>query len=342
MTLKDFVQASPKVELGVRLEGAMNPATLQVIANQNDIPLTTKHFKELMAQIQKPELKRADDLARVASTWISTPLELARVAYDAATALWKTGVRYAEITVNPGLYDSMGLRLDDLFTALNDGRDRAQRAWGIRAQWVLAIPRDEPRRADDAVRYASSVTGRRAAVAGVSLMGNEEVQPAGQFERAFKSAEKHDIARIVQTNGAGGAEGLTVTLDTLNPNRLIEGWAAAESPDLMARLADQGVGVLAGLTRAAKAGRVTTASDYPLRPLLDAGVPVTLSVDAPSHLGATLSDAYLAVVEQGGLSAEDVTTLILNGARMSLLDEAGKQALEAELVAGLEAAKASL
>lgn len=58
----------------------------------------------------------------------------------------------------------------------------------------------------------------------LALLGNEETQPAGQFERAFKSAEKHEVARVVQTNGAGGADGLTVTLDTLHPNRLVDGW----------------------------------------------------------------------------------------------------------------------
>lgn len=342
MTIKDFLQAAPKAELGVRLEGAMNPATLQVIANQNDIPLTTKHFKELMAQVQKPEYKRAEDLARVASTWINSPLELARVAYDAATSLWKTGVRYTEIAITPNLYDHMGLRLDDLFAALNDGRDRAQRAWGIRIQWLVVIPRDEPRRADDIARYAGSVTGRKAGVVGVALLGPEEVQPPGQFERAFKSAEKHEVPRVVQTNGAGGAEGLATTLEVLKPNRLIEGWAAAELPDLLGRLADEQVGVLAGAMRAAKSGRIGKAGDYPLKALLDAGVPVTLSVDAPSQLGSTLTDAYAAALEQGGLTMEEITVLLLNGVRMSFLDEAGKQALEAEFVAALETAKVAL
>lgn len=342
MTMKEFLQAAPKAELGVRLEGAMNPATLQTIANQNDIPLTTKHFRELMAQIQKPELKRADELARVASTWINTPLELARVAYDAATTLWKTGVLYAEIMVNPSLYEGMALRLDDLFAVLNDGRDRAQRAWGIRVQWVLTIPRDEPRRADDAARYASSAAGKKAGVVGLALLGNEDVQPAGQFERAFRSAEKHEVARVVQTNGAGGVEGLTTTLEALHPNRLIDAWELWNSPDLLDRSAAEGIGVLAGISRGLKNGRLAQASDYPLRALLDAGVPVTLSVDAPSHLGSTLTDAYLAVLEDGSVSVEDVTAMLLNGVRLSFLDEAGKQALEARFVAALDEAKAAL
>lgn len=342
MTMKDFLQAAPKAELGVRLEGAMNPATLQTIANQNDIPLTTRHFRELMAQIQKPELKRADELARVASTWISTPLELARIAYDAATGLWKSGVLYAEILVNPGLYDGMGLRLDDLFAALNDGRDRAQRAWGIQVQWLLTIPRDEPRRADDAARYAASATGKKAGVVGLALLGNEDVQPAGQFERAFRSAEKHEVARVVQTDGAGGAEGLAATFEALHPNRLIGGWELWSSPDLLNRSAAESIGVLAGIARGLKSGRLAKPSDYPLRALLDAGVPVTLSVDAPSHLGVALADGYLAVLEDGSVTIEDVTAMLLNGVRLSFLDEADKQALETRFVAALEAAKAAL
>ena len=342
MTLQDFARALPKVELGVRLEGAMNPTTLQAIANQNDIPLTTRHFKELMAQVQKPELKRADDLARVASGWISTPLELARVVYDAGTALWKAGVRYTEITVNPALYEGMGLRLDDLFDALNDGRSRAERAWGIRIQWILAIPREEPRRADDAVRYATSVTGRRTGVVAVALLGPEEVQPAGQFERAFKSAEKHEIPRVVQTNGYGGSEGLTTTLDTLRPARLVDAWDSWNSPELVARLAEENVAILANVTRGLKNGRLSTAADYPLRMLLDEGVQVTLSVDAPSHLGSTIADAYVATAGPGGLSADELTSLVLNGVRVSFLDEAAKLALETNMVAALEEARAAL
>ncbi len=338
MSIKDFIQAAPKAELGVRLEGAMNPATLQVIANQNDIPLTIKRFSDLMAQIQKPELKRADELARVASTWISTPLELARIVYDAATALWKAKVRYAEIAVTPGLYDGMGLRLDDLFAALNDGRDRAQRAWGIRLQWIVAVPRDEPRRADDAARFAATAGGRRAGVVGLALMGSETLQPAGQFERAFKAAVKHDVPRMVQVGDGEGAEGTEAALEALQPNRLVNAWTIAASPDIMRRLAEDNVGVLAGISRGMQTGRLAQASDYPLRSLLDAGVPVTLSVDAPVHLGTHLTDAYAAVAEQAKLTEDDVRELILNGVRMSFLTGDERQALESEFATAMDAA----
>lgn len=336
--LKDFIQAAPKVELGVRLEGAMNPATLQVIANQNDIPLTVKRFGDLMAQIQKPELKRADELARVASSWISTPLELARIAYDAATALWKAKVRYAEIVVTPGLYDGMSLRLDDLFAALNDGRDRAQRAWGIRLQWIVAVPRDEPRRADDATRFAATAGGRRSGVVGVALMGPETLQPAGQFERAFKAAVKHDVPRMVQVGDGEGVDGTEAALDALQPNRLINAWTVSASPTILGRLVEERVGVVAGISRGLQSGRLAQASDYPLRALLDAGVPVTLSVDAPIHLGTNLTQAYAAVAEQAKLTEDDVRELILNGVRMSFLTGDERQALEAEFATALNAA----
>ncbi|HYO87913.1 MAG TPA: hypothetical protein VER79_04650 [Candidatus Limnocylindrales bacterium] len=337
MEMNEFLRAAPKAELNLRLEGAMNPATLQVIANQNDIPQTIKHFDELMKQIESPEYKRADDLARIASTWINTPLELARIAYDAATALWKAHVRYVEMVVNPALYDGMSLRMEDLFTALNDGRDRAQRAWGIRINWIIAIPRDEPRRADDAIRFASSAAGRRANVVGVALMGREDVQPVGQFERAFKSAEKHETPRVVQAGALQGAEGVTQALDALTPNRVVDAWNAWTSSELVARLAEQRIGVVAGITRGLKGGQIALASEVPLRQLIDDGVLVTLSVDAPSHLGETLADAYVNVVKATGLDMDDARALILNAVRMSFLPDEERQQLEAEFMVDFEA-----
>lgn len=337
MEMNAFLQSAPKAELNLRLEGAMNPATLQVIANQNDIPMTIKHFDELMRQITSPEFKRADELARIASTWISTPLELARIAYDAATALHKVNVRYVEIVVNPTLYDSMGLRYEDLFAALNDGRDRAQRAWGIRVNWVIAIPRDEPRRADDAVRFASSAAGRRAAVVGVALTGREEAQPVGQFERAFRSAEKHDTPRAVQAGSAEGAEGVSHALDSLSPDRVIGGWGAWTSPELMTRLAEGRIGLVADITRGLRSGQIVAADEVPLRQLLDDNVLVTLSVDAPSQLHETLSGAYVQVVGACGLDMDDAKALLLNGVRMSFLPADERLLLEAEFTAEFEA-----
>jgi aminodeoxyfutalosine deaminase len=336
MEMNAFLQAAPKAELNLRLEGAMNPATLQVIANQNDIPMTVKHFDELMKQIAAPEYKRADDLARIASTWISTPLELARIAYDAATALHKVNVRYVEIAVNPMLYDSMALRYEDLFTALNDGRDRAQRAWGIRINWVIAIPRDEPRRADDATRFASSAAGRRAAVVGVALVGREDVQPVGQFERAFKSAEKHETPRVVQAGAVEGAEGVQRALDALNPSRLIDAWGAWSDPALVTRLAETKVGLVAGITRGLKGGQIAAATDVPLRQMIDDNVLITLSVDAPVQLGVTLTDAYTQTVRECGLDMDDARALLLNGVRMSFLPEEERQQLEAQFLAEME------
>ncbi len=341
MEIKDFLQAAPKAELNLRLEGAMNPATLLVIANQNDIPVTIKHFDELMQQIEKPEYKRGDDLARIASTWINTPLELARIAYDAATALWKVNVRYVEMAVNPMLYDSMGLRYEDLFTALNDGRDRAQRAWGIRINWIISIPRDEPRRADDATRFASSAAGRRANVVGVALVGAENLQPVGQFERAFKSAEKHETPRVVQAGAIEGADGVTEALDVLSPNRVVDAWGAWSSPELVVRLAEQKIGMVANVSRGLKSGQIAAASEYPLRQLLDDNVLVTLSVDAPSLLGETLADSYVNVIKQSGLDMDDARALLLNGVRMSFLPEEERQQMEAEFAAGFDAVGAA-
>lgn len=57
----------------------------------------------------------------------------------------------------------------------------------------FAIPRDEPRRADDLARWVTTAVAKRAGVLGLGLSGREDGQAIGQFERAFRTVEKKEF-----------------------------------------------------------------------------------------------------------------------------------------------------
>src|SRR5215213_8189255 len=190
MTVESFIQAMPKAELHVHLEGGVSKNLMLMIAEQNEVSETVKHFNSWAGLLEKPDYERLDDLVKVTTQWLRIPEDLTRAAYDLGTALAKQNVRYAEVTFNPNLYTELTVTLDQFVAALNDGRDRAQRAWGIQMNWILAIPREEPRKADEYSRWVMSAGARKAGVLGLGLSGKESVPPVGQFERAFHSVEK--------------------------------------------------------------------------------------------------------------------------------------------------------
>jgi aminodeoxyfutalosine deaminase len=329
MTLASFIEAMPKVELSAALEGVTLRSTLLMLADQNEVAPSIKHFNDWVALIDKPDYKRLVDLVRMTSSWIQQAEDLTRITYDAGMLLAKQNVRYAEITVNPALYPTLSDSFEGLLAALNDGRDRAQRAWGIRMAWIMAIPRDEPRRADDVARLVTGLAGRRAGVVALGLTGREDVQPVGQFERAFRTAEKKSVPRVVRAGDMRGVEGVADAVKTLSPNRVIDARGAADSPELLQQLADERITVCISPTRAVKQGWSPSASELPLRTLYDADVPLVIGSDMPSLYHTTLNAEYRTAVEGAGLEVDELIEVALNAVRGSFLPDEEKAAMEA-------------
>jgi adenosine deaminase len=329
MSLANYIEAMPKVELHVHLEGAVQKRTLKVIADQNEISESQKHFQEWMGLIDKPDYKRLHDLIKVLSGWILDSENLTRIVYDVGTTLHKQNVKYAEISINPTFYSQLNLAPDDFLAAINDGRERARRAWGIEMGWIFQVPRDEPRRADDIARWVGSITARRGGVLALGLGGREGTQPANQFERPFRSIEKKEIPRVVRAGEAQGLEGITSAIESLQPNRIFDAWGLAESTEVMEQVAKENIGVGVNLARAVKQGWIEKAVDYPLRSLYDAGVPVFLGSDMPILYHTSLNEEYQTAVEKCGLGVDELENVALNAVRFSFLpDETKAEMLE--------------
>lgn len=328
MSIANIIKAMPKAEINVSLEGALLRSTLVMIAEANEIHLTLKHYQQWLGLVDKPDYRRLPDAIKMINSWLRYPEELVRLAYDVGVTLSKQNVRYAEVSINPMLYEAVALSLDDLLVALNDGRDRAERGWGIKMNWVITIPREEPRRADDLARWATGLTARRAGVVGIVLSGKEDMQPVGQFERPFKNAEKKDLSRAVRAGDAVGVQGVIDAVQGLAPNRIIDGWGLAESEEALNLVRDGDVSLVIGLTRALRHGWVSKIEDYPLKQLYDAGLRLVLSSDMPSVYRTTLNDEYLAAVEQCGLDMDELETIALNAVRASFLEEEARAEME--------------
>ena len=199
MSIETFIRAMPKVDLHVQLEGALQKDLIMLIAEQNDIASTYKKLKDYQSWVgllKEPDFNRLDEIARETSTWVRHPEDIARVVYDLAVRYSKQNVKYIEISVLPSQYADLDMGFVPFMEALADGADRAKRAWNVSIGWILAIPRDNPRRGDDVARWATSVTAQKTNVVGMGLVGREDAQPIAQFKKAFATVEKKGLARI--------------------------------------------------------------------------------------------------------------------------------------------------
>lgn len=338
MNVEDFIKAMPKAEIGIRLEGCFRKETMLTIAEQNEIAASTKHFQDWVKLLHEPDHKRAEEIVKTIGQWIRYPDDLTHLVYDLGVNLAKQNVKYAEVLVNPSIHMLGGVSFEVFMEALNDGRDRVRRAWGVNLVWVLTVSREEPRRADEISRWAASVTGRKAGVVGFALIGPEDVQPVGQFQRAFQNSRKKEIPTMAQAGNMAGADGVSETLQELEPDRLMSGWGIDQSEALLQKLSTQQTPLLISIQAAVASGWIDKAEEYPLKNLYDENIKLVITSEMPSIYGTSLNTEYQLAVEKCGMSFTELTEIALNAVECSFLPADQKsEMLEAfrETYAGL-------
>ncbi len=328
MSLREFIEAIPKVELNLQLTGSLQTENLLMIAKQNGIPAMRENFDEWVALLAEPDYSRLDEIAREAGSWAQYPEDIALLVYDIGVFLSKQNVAYAEVMVSPpDFVGSAQMNLDTFVDALNDGRDRALRGWNVDMAWVVCIPWDNPRSGDDVARLATSQSAAKRNIVAMGMMGPEGAQPAGQFKRAFDTAHRKAINTAANAGSGLGASGLSEALQDLNPHRLTDSWGIVGDDALASQLAENGKQLVISLKRAQCLNQIERAGDYPLRDLIDCGAPVMLSSGMPALYKSTLVNEYVMAHEECGLAVDEVISLARRSIEGSHLDAERKDAL---------------
>lgn len=206
----------------------------------------------------------------------------------------------------PQLHTRRGLSLDEVIGAVVRGLEAAP----LDAVAIVCALRQDP--LQDSVALAQSA-GRWAGrgVVGFDLAGDEARWPNdGSLKPAFAAARAAGLRLTCHAGEAAGAESVAAAL-AYGVERIAHGVTAARSPELVARLRDQGVVLDLCPTANWKCKAVPRLEDHPLPELLAAGVRCTISTDSRTVADTTLSEEFRLAHETLGLSADDLTRVNL-------------------------------
>jgi adenosine deaminase len=146
-------------------------------------------------------------------------------------------------------------------------------------------------------------------VTGFDLAGLEATAPSLEpHVAAFELARDAGLGISVHAGEWGGATQVRAAL-RVEPNRIAHGGPAADDDDLMAELKRRGVTLDLCPTSNVQAGLVASMSDHPLKRLVGAGVPVTVSTDDRTVSATNLSRELALTMDPLGLARGDVVRL---------------------------------
>ncbi|MCA1646797.1 MAG: hypothetical protein LC797_15515 [Chloroflexi bacterium] len=149
-------------------------------------------------------------------------------------------------------------------------------------------------------------------------MADDEIKgPPEPFAEAFAIARAAGLIASPHAGEHGGPDSVRGALDVLGARRIQHGVRSAEDPDLLRRLAAEGVCLDVCPTSNVQLRVVESLATHPLPALLDAGVNVSLNADDPLFFGSGVLAEYELARHSFGLDDPTLAGIAASSIRSS-------------------------
>lgn len=322
--LRRFIEALPKAELHVHLEGTLTPDFAFDLACRHGHPLADLGPEAIHSFYQHADFHDFLEHLEVLLGLLQHPGDLYDLVGRYTRFARRSNIVYAEVHLTPLPLVVAGMPYPALMRAVEWAVDEARRE-GLQLQVILDTIRHlGPEPVEETLRLHREHPFP--CVVALGLSGDESAAPPEGFEAAFERARKAGLRTVVHSGESGDARSVWETLERLRPERILHGIRAAEDEALLRHLAEAGIPLDVCLSSNLGTRVVANLEQHPIRRLFDAGVRITLNTDDPPLFGTNLNREYLLLAEQLDFSAEELFRVAGEGFRAAFLDEAQRDA----------------
>ena len=316
-----------KAELHCHIEGATAPELVIRQARKYGADFSSFIDNGSFVWHDFPSFLAAYDFS---ASLFRTEDDYALLADHYLTSLARDGAVYSEIFISPHHAAKAGLSPKAYTDALGEGIERARARTGIEGRMIVTGVRHAGVEAvEQAARFAARCGHRL--VTGFGLAGGERIGEAEDYVRAFEIAREAGLGLTIHAGEVMGWESVAAALDHIRPSRIGHGVRAAENPDLVRRIAAEGVVLECCPGSNIALGVYAGFADHPLPALRAAGCKVTLGSDDPPHFHTSLKQEYDNAARHFGLDDKALAAITRTAIQAAFVDKKTRAALLARL-----------
>jgi adenosine deaminase len=338
-------RALPKAEVHVHLEGCFDLADLLLLAREGGSTLPGP--AATLFDTSTHTVERDPEGAAVKGMGVGTFLQfldwegslvrtydqLFVAGYRAAARESASGVRYADVIVNPTHWGAWDGRLELFMRAITDGFEAAAQDGLCETSLCVSLLRQQS--GDSALDVVKTmIDAELPRVVALSIDGDET--HAGdtneRFSPAFTLARSAGLRRTVHTGESSGPESVWGAINLLHAERIDHGVRSIEDPDLVKTLVDRQIPLdICPRSNVEGLSIYPSLAEHPIEALREAGVIVSINTDDPAPMSVRLEDDYVDCARTFGWSIETVKDLAANSISASFASDSVKHAILDEL-----------
>ncbi|MDV2081132.1 adenosine deaminase [Marinobacter xestospongiae] len=305
-----WLNALPKAELHLHLEGALEPELMFALARRNGIELPWKDVDALRQAYSFNNLQEFLDLYYQGANVLRTEQDFYDLTWAYLQRCQAQGVVHVEPFFDPQTHTGRGIpfevALNGITGALRDGREQL----GITGGLILSFLRHLSE--DDAFRTLEQAMPFRDQFFAVGLDSSEQGHPPSKFERVFAKARAEGLLAVAHAGEEGPPEYIWQALDLLKVNRIDHGVRAAEDPKLIDRLLDEQMPLTVCPLSNIKLCVFPDMAHHNILELLERGLNVSVNSDDPSYFGGYVLENFQALREELGMTEAQARRLAQN------------------------------
>jgi adenosine deaminase len=322
----------PKADIHAHIEGTMRPGLMRELSARNGIAVDPALFRDDGSYAWN-DFRHFLDTYDAAAHAICAPEDYARVVYDHFARSAEKGMIYGEVFASPNHAVASGMSYETMVEGLVAGLDRAEETHGVVGRIIVNTVRHHG--LDKAIAAAEMAAGHpHPKVTGFGMAGDESYGEHRDFLPAFEIARGAGLRCTAHAGEVLGPESVRAALDGLPIERIGHGVQAIDDPELVARLAAEGIVLEVCPGSNVAIGVYPDLASHPLRRLHEAGVRVTLNSDDPPFFRTDIGLEYDRAQSEMGFTDAELTGFTRTAIEAAFVDEATRETLLAKVAGG--------
>lgn len=324
-SMEVFINAIPKAELHVHIEGTFEPELMFKIAERNGKSLdgTVESHKEKRRNFE--DLQDFLDVYYEACDVLQKEEDFYDLMYAYLQRASADSVYYVEIFFDPQTHTDRGISFDTVINGLHRAIVEGQKLLNIKARLIMCFLRHLSE--DDAMATLEQAKPHIAKILGVGLDSGEKGNPPSKFRNVFQKARELGLKLVAHAGEEMGPEYIREALDVLQVERIDHGVQCRSDSDLVARLKRDKIPLtVCPLSNwKLKVNQRFMGDQSRVRELLHDGLMVTINSDDPAYFGGYIADNFTRTVQDTGLTREEMYQICQNAFQASFLPPQDKE-----------------
>lgn len=306
----DWLNALPKAELHMHLEGSLEPELMFKLAERNRIQLPWDNVETLRSAYAFNNLQEFLDIYYQGANVLQTEQDFYDLTWAYLKKCEEQNVIHVEPFFDPQTHTARGISMEVAITGISEALGDARDMLGISSGLILSFLRHLPE--EEAFATLQQAMPFRDLFFAVGLDSSEMGHPPSKFTNVFAKARSEGLLAVAHAGEEGPPEYVWEALDLLKVSRIDHGVRAYEDPRLIARLIEEQIPLTVCPLSNTKLRVYQDMSEHPILEMLEQGVMVTVNSDDPAYFGGYLTENFQALHTGLGMTQQQAQRLADN------------------------------